>query len=120
MGKSKDMTEEVFVVESYDDDQQQAFTDIVVAKDADAAEVKVANLRTYAVVSRATSMKDEIDRLEQLRSMTPQDAKAEWDVLVADLGKVECRKCGLFYDASEDECSCGEPNPEGAEAEEDE
>jgi hypothetical protein len=80
----------IFIVESYDDDQQQGFTDYVNASNADGAHVMVSDHRPYAVVTRVASQEEEVARLEEVRGLTHDKVEeAWWAMLAASPGVAE-------------------------------
>ena len=97
----------VFIVRSYDSDQQQSFSDVVPAKDADDANQKVSAFRHYAVVTEVSALKDEMEFFEGLKTLTLEKAKSDWDELLGEDSQVECPICGLTHNVDEP-CDCEE------------
>lgn len=106
-----------FVVDSCDEDEEQVFTDIVVAESEEAAKEKVMTIRgNYAVVANVITlgnhiqwMKGELKRLQQLRTASDEDVEADWREIYDSHGVKLCAKCNGVIPAAEQVLGDGLP-----------
>lgn len=92
------MEKQIYIVESYCDDQQESYSDLVLAKDEDEANQRVSAVRDYAIVTYTELLSDFVKRAAELAKTTPEKVAASWAELMERESKANCRTCGEVYD----------------------
>ena len=96
-----------FMVISYDDDQQQTFTDFVFAENPEGAKLIIDSHRQYAVAVDAIDSKELLGLAASLKKFTRAEEKRDLHTILEAAGRA-CPKCGEANDDGEgDDGVCG-------------
>ena len=87
-----------FAVFSYDPDQQQWFTDIVPAENAEAAGEYICKLRPYVTETDVWTAENLVQLADNVKNRTTDEAFAELQNVAEGSDVVICRTCNAVYD----------------------
>ena len=93
----------LWVVESYDKDEQQGFTDCVPALTADEANKLVSDVRTYAEVINVQSIRDQLRVAKRMAKMSVAQALKGLQPILMESGKKFCPRCGTVCDVDDED-----------------
>lgn len=99
---------QLFLVDSYCDDQQESYWDVVPAETEEQAQELIEKVRgNYAKVTYVVSIKDFLDDAKRIGRMSLKSGTKSFTKLMDQEGKKFCKKCGNIADVH-DGCLCEE------------